>query len=193
MAFTEFYCQTTGSNLNAGSSTADAALFTFTNGNWDATTGIFIAIGADLSAITVGMFASVYIDGASVGVFVGVITEVDDALDTITVSLSAKSGTAPTTSATGRSIKVGGAWKGPNAAEAFPFNFVQNTLTDSSSNPLRVNFKNGDTYSITAAITQANAGPIVYQGYTTTVTAAATTTLTVANHQTQPLLCPSLV
>lgn len=34
MAFTEFYCQTTGSNLNAGSTTDDAAIYTATNGGW---------------------------------------------------------------------------------------------------------------------------------------------------------------
>ena len=169
MAFTEFYSQTTGSNLNAGSTTGDAAVFTFANGNWDSTTGIFIATGADLSAIAVGMFASVYLDAATVGVFVGRITAVNDTTDTITVSLTAKSGTAPATGATGRSIKIGGAWKGPNAAVAFPFGFITNTLTNAAGDYPRVNLKSGTTYSITAAMTHANAGSVTFQGYTTTV------------------------
>lgn len=168
-SYTESFCDTaTGSNLNAGS-TAGAALVSDANGNWDATTGIFICSGAtDLSGVSVGMWASVYIDGAAVGVFVGRILAVVDATDTITVSLVAKSGTAPTTSATARSIKIGGAWKGPNAAEGFPFNFVQATHTNASGNVPRVNIKSGTTYNITAAMTHANAGPIRFEGYTTT-------------------------
>ena len=167
MAFTEFYVQTTGSNLNSGSSNTDAALLTFTNGNWDATTGIFTATGADLSGVTVGMFASVYNDGATLAVYVGRITAVDDTLDTITVSLTAKSGTAPTTNATGRSIKIGGAWKGPNAAEIFPFGFAAATMINSSNDICRVNIKGGTTYNITASLAHSVAGPLVFQGYTT--------------------------
>lgn len=167
-AYTEFYCQTTGSNLNAGSTTADAALVTETGGDWVAGTGVFTKAGANLSAITVGMFASVYIDGATVGVFVGRITAVDDTADTVTVSLTTKSGTAPVDGTANRTIKVGGAWKGPNAAESFPFNFVQNTMLNASGHVPRVNIKSGTTYSITAAMTHANAGPMVWQGYTTT-------------------------
>ena len=113
------------------------------------------------------MFASIYLDGASVAVFIARITAVDDALDTITVSLTAKSGTAPTDGATGRTIKVGGAWKGPNGAEIFPFGFVQSTMMNSSNDVLRVNFKNGVTYSYTASLAHANSGPTVFQGYTT--------------------------
>lgn len=167
-AFTEFYAQTTASNLNAGSDANDAAELTSANGNWDSTTGIFVCNGAtDLSGVAVGEWASVYTDGASVGVFVGRITAVVDATDTITVSLTAKSGTAPSTSATARTIKVGGAWKGPNAAENFPYNFVQNTMTDASGNTYRVNLKGTNT--VTAAVTHTLAGPGRFQGYTNTV------------------------
>lgn len=169
-SFTEFYTDTaTGANINAGSTTG-AALLTAANGNWDSATGIFVCAGAtDLSAVTVGMWASVYIDAATTAVFVSRITAVVDATDTITVSLTIKSGTAPTTSATARSITIGGVWKGPNAAENFPFGFVQSTMVNASSHPVRVNIKSGTTYSITAAMTHANAGPIRWQGYTTTV------------------------
>lgn len=169
-SFTEFYTDTaTGANINAGSTTG-AALLTAANGNWDSSTGVFICAGAtDLSAVTVGMWASVYIDAATTAVFVSRITAVVDATDTITVSLTIKSGTAPTTSATARSITIGGVWKGPNAAESFPFGFVQSTMVNASSHPVRVNIKSGTAYSITAAMTHANTGPIRWQGYTTTV------------------------
>lgn len=168
-AFTEFYCEpTAGSNLNAGS-TEGAAELTSANGNWDSATGVFICLGTpDLSAVAVGEWASVYTDGASVGVFVGRITAVVDATDTITVSLTAKSGTPPSTSATARTIKVGGAWKGPNAAEDFPFDFVQATMSNASGDVPRVNFKSGVNYGITAAVAHSQNGPIRWQGYTTT-------------------------
>src|SRR5512139_2727305 len=121
MAYTEFYCDpVNGSNLNAGSTTDAAAVYTATNGGWDSGTGVFTPAAGDPSAtVSVGMFASVYLDAATVAVFVGRVTAVDST--TVTVSLTVKIGTAPATSANGRTIKVGGAWKGPNAAVNWPF------------------------------------------------------------------------
>lgn len=168
MPYTEFYVQPTGSNVNAGSTTADAAAYTATNGGWDSGTGVFTPASGDPSAsVAVGDFASVYNDGATVAVFVGRVTAVNST--TITVSTTAKSGTAPTTNASGRSIKVGGAWAGPSGAVAFPFNFAAGTMTNASGHIPRVNFKNGTNYAITAAIAHNSNGPAVFQGYTTTV------------------------
>lgn len=166
MAYTEFYCQTTGSNLNAGSTTANAASLTYASGTWVAATGVFTVASGNPSSdgVTVGDFASVYPDGSSVGVFVGRVTARD--ATTITVSLTAKSGTAPTDGTSNRTLKLGGAWKGPNAAEAFPFGFVAAAMTNSSSNPPRVNLKAGTNYAITAAMTHSITGPIYWQGYT---------------------------
>lgn len=165
-SFTEFYCQTSGSNLNAGSTTADAAAFTYASGNWVQSTGVFTVASGNPSSdgVAVGDFASVYADGASVGVFVGRVTARDTT--TITVSTTAKAGTAPTDGTGNRTLKIGGAWKGPNGAEAFPIGFVQSTLTNASSHPPRINFKNNATYDITANMSTTNAGPIFWQGYT---------------------------
>lgn len=173
MSYTNFCCRSGGSNLNAGTRTGDttepgtSASFTYASGNWVAGTGVFTVASGNPSSdgVAVGDFASVYPDGSSVAVFIGRVTARDTT--TITVSLTAKAGTAPTNGTGTRTLKIGGAWKGPNAAEAFPFGFLQNTLTDSSSNPPRVNFKNAATYSITAVMTHANAGPDAFQGYTT--------------------------
>lgn len=165
-AFTEFYVQPTGNNVNAGSTTADAALFTFTSGNWANGTGVFTASGADLSAVTAGMWASVYTNADTRTHFVGRITAVDDGADTITVSTTIKSGTNPGDGTGDRSIKVGGAWAGPATTVGFPFGFVQVTMTNTSADVLRVNFKT-NTYGITAAMTHANAGPMWFQGYAT--------------------------
>lgn len=166
MAFTEFYAQTTGSNLNAGSTTTDAATFTYASGSWVQSTGVFTVASGDpaTDGVAVGDWASVYPDGSSVGVFVGRVIARD--ATTITVSLTAKSGTAPTDGTNNRTLKIGGAWKGPNAAEAFPFGFVQSTMTNASGDIPRVNLKTGTNYSITAAMTHANNGPMRFEGYT---------------------------
>jgi hypothetical protein len=173
MAFTEFCCRNGGSNLNAGTLTGNstepgtAASFTYASGSWVAATGVFTVASGDPAAdgVAVGDFASVYADGSTTTGFVGRVTARD--ATTITVSLTAKAGTAPTNGTNTRTLKVGGAWAGPSAAVAFPFNFVQNTLTNAGGDTPRVNFKNDATYSITAAMTASNAGPTRWEGYTT--------------------------
>lgn len=167
MPFTEFYCDTGGSNLNSGSTTSTTATYEATNGGWDSTTGVFTPLTGDPSAsVSVGNFASVYNDSATVGVFVGRVTAVNTT--TITVDLTVKSGTAPTTSAVLRSIRVGGAWKGPNAAEDFPFGFANGNMAQSGENP-RINFK-AQTYNVTAAVAHSlgTNPPVQFEGYTST-------------------------
>jgi hypothetical protein len=167
-AFTEFYCNdATGSNLNSGSTESGTPVYTATNGGWNSGTGVFTPASGDPSAsVSVGMFASVYNDGATTAVFIGRVTAVD--ATTVTVSTTAKSGTAPTTNATGRSMIVGGCWNGPAATEIFPLSFAASTMTDASANAPRINFKNNDQYDISVAGTNTVAGPIIYQGYATT-------------------------
>lgn len=166
--FTEFYVQTTGSNLNAGSTTADAASLTYASGTWVAATGIFtVASGNPLTdGVLVGDFVSIYPDAATVAVFIARVTARDAA--TITVSLTAKSGTAPVDGAVNTTLKVGGAWAGPNGTVGFPFTLIQATMVNSAGNTLRVNVKGGTTYNITASVTLANVGRMIIQGYTTT-------------------------
>jgi hypothetical protein len=174
VAYTEFTVRSGGSNLYAGTldGSAEAAttpLVTYTNGGWNSGTGVFTPASGDPSAagVAVGNFVSVYADGASApAVFVGRVTAVSST--TITVSTTAKSGTAPTTSATGRTLVVGGAWAGPSGTSGFPLTFVAGTLTDSSGNVPRVNYKNDQTYSLTAAVTSSVVGPVYHQGYTST-------------------------
>lgn len=168
MGFTELYCDASaGSNLNGGAPIGGSYPFTYTGGNWVAATGVFTVASGNpqTDGVTVGDFASVYADGASAPTgFVGRVTARDST--TITVSLTAKSGTAPTDGTGNRTVKVGGAWKGPTGTSAFPFGFITATLQDASANTARVNFKSGTAYSVTAAMTHSNAGPMVFQGYT---------------------------
>ncbi len=167
MAYTEFYCDATnGANINAGDNTANGVV-TSTNGGWSTVTNIFTAAaGTPFSGVSVGDFASVYIDGATVAVYIGRVTNVGGGGATLTISSTAKMGTAPTTSGTARSCTTGGAWKGPNAASSFPFNLLANTLTNAAANPYRVNLKNNATYPVTSGITWSNVGPGVMEGYT---------------------------
>ncbi len=172
MAFTEFYCDaSTGANINAGDKTANGVV-TSTNGGWSTVTNIFTATGGTpFSGVTVGDFAALYADATTPAVYIARVTAVGGGGLTLTLSATAKSGTAPVTAATGISCTTGGAWKGPNAADGFPINFVSGSMTDSAGDRPRVNMKNNATYSITAAISIVNA--VVswarYQGYTSTV------------------------
>lgn len=169
VAFTETYVQTTGSNLNAGSTTSNTAAFTYAGGSWVAATGVFtVASGNPLiDGVAVGDWASIYVTaGATVATFIARITARD--ATTVTVSLTAKSGTAPVDGTGTLTMKVGGAWKGPNGSEVFPFGFIQSTHMNASNNTPRVNFKAGTDYSITATMTSTQQGPITFEGYTTT-------------------------
>lgn len=168
-SFTEFYCNfSTGANTNAGSSTG-AAAYSSVNGNWDGTSVFIPTDGSNPSGtVNVGDWASIYLDAATVSAYVARVTAVTNAVNGgIVLDTSAKAGTAPGSAGTGNSITVGGVWKGPNAAVAFPFNFATSTLTNSSGDKPRMNFKNTATYDITTAMTHSLAGPIRFQGYTT--------------------------
>lgn len=173
MAFTEFCCRSGGSNLNAGTRTGDstepgtAADLTYASGSWVQSTGVFTVASGDpaTDGVAVGDFASVYPDAETVTPFVGRVTARD--ATTITVSLTAKAGTAPVDGTNDTTLKIGGAWAGPNGASGFPFNFATGALVNAAGDDLRVNLKGGTNYDITAAMTHTLIGPVTFQGYTT--------------------------
>lgn len=172
VTFTEFYCNfATGSNVNAGSTTG-AAAYTAANGAWDkdhdTDIGAFTPASGDPSAsVSVGDFVSIYADGAALTTFVGRVLAVDSTH--IHVSQTAMSGVIADDAANGVTCKAGGAWKGPNADEGFPLEFVAGTLTNAAGNYPRINLKNNAEYDITQAIACAVVGPVYIQGYTSTV------------------------
>lgn len=172
--FTEFYCQSGGLNLNAGSTTSNTALYTSTNGNWNAGTLVFTPTDGTnpvSAGVAVGMIASVYIDGASVSVAFGRITVVTNASNGAITVGAVQTGTFPSTSATTRTIKVGGAWLGPNAASGFPFTLTgYGNTRDATGHEVRTNLKNDQTYSMTSSFTfGAGSSGSVIQGYTSSV------------------------
>lgn len=171
MAFTEFCCRSGGSNLNAGTRTGSstvpgtAADLTYASGTWVSSTGVFTPASGDPVAdgVAVGDFASVYADGATVTTLVGRVTA--RTTTTITVSTTAKSGTT-TDGTSDRTLKIGGAFQGPNGSSGFPMNFLTNACTNSAADLPRLNYKNDATYSITAAITPVGT-QTCHQGFTT--------------------------
>lgn len=166
MAFTEFFVQpTNGSNVNSGSTTA-AASVSVANGAWSTVTNIFTGItGTEFAATQVGDWVSIYLDAATVAVFIAQVTVVGALGISITVSTTAKYGTAPTTGATGRSCKVGGPhatlvpWSNSGVAGA------------TAPAPTRINIKQA-SYTYTAnlqlAVVGTTTAPYWFRGYNTT-------------------------
>lgn len=171
MAFTEFYCQSGGSNLNGGSDTGNSAKYTSTNGNWNGTSTFTPADTQAASLIAVGDFASVYLDGATVGVYIARVTTINQSggnITSVVLSTTAAAGSAPSSGATGRTIKVGGAFKGPNGASGFPLSLnALGSAQNASGNRVRVNMKNDATYTISSGISVSVANTII-QGYSST-------------------------
>lgn len=124
MAYDEFYMtgESGSNNLNAGSTSADAggagaASVTSVNGDWGnaAANRFTAASGTPFSAVNVGEWASIYLDAATAVVYIGKVTAVNAGGASIDLSATVKLGTAPTSGATGRSCKIGGAWQNANA------------------------------------------------------------------------------
>ncbi len=177
--FTEFYCQAGGSNTNAGSTTNNTAAYASTNGNWNGTTSVFTPTDGSTpaSTVNVGDFASLYPDGAAVSTIVGRITAVAAGVNGgITISSSVRAGATLSTSATGRSIKVGGAWLGPQGSvnpalqAGFPLtlNFSGRNMQNLSGYMGRLNMKNDQVYTMTTTAITSNMSDMLIQGYTAT-------------------------
>lgn len=171
-AFTEFYCDaSTGVNINAGDNAVTAVTTTngaYTRGAGAGGTDRFVAAsGTPFATAVANTFVSIYADGATVTTFVGRITAVNSSTS-IDIGLTAIAGTRPSDAATGVSATIGGMWKGPNGTSAFPFSFMAGVLMNAASDRPRVNLKNTSSYAVTAAMTHSTAGPITWQGYTTT-------------------------
>jgi len=167
MAFTNFYMQSTGSDLNSGSTLDDAATLTYASGNWVAGTGVFTVASGNpqTDGITVGDWVSVYANGSTVTGFIGKVTARNTT--TITVNLVVKFGTAPTDGTGNRTLKRGGAF----ASMAI---FASNSAFQTGTVPVatKLNIKAGTYASTTTARTIALTGttllPLWFDGYKTT-------------------------
>jgi hypothetical protein len=133
-------------------------------------TGVFTVASGDPVAdgVAVGDFASVYADGSSETGFVGRVTA--RTTTTITVSLTAKIGTAPVNGTSNRTAKIGGAWEGPNGTSRWPLVGIDaGGQQNAAGGVVRINFKSDKTYSTTSNL-NVNGGPTHtwIAGYTTT-------------------------
>lgn len=184
MAYTEFCCRSGGSNMNAGSvdggssEPATSALVTYTGGDWDSATSIYTApVAAVMTEAVVGRFMSIYVDGDTTPTanqyMVARITVVNAGTRQITVSTTARAlrGTIVSTGTGTRSARIGGAWAGPSGTNLHPFwqtsSIDWSLLLGASSNKMRLNLKNDQTYTVSAAMTAlAGSVYIFIQGYT---------------------------
>lgn len=169
---TEFCCRSGGSNLNAGTLQGDStepgtsASASYEYGDWDASTGVFTSNDEDplSDGVAVGDYVSLYEEYDTVTGFVGQVTAVDYYEMTIDIT-DHYAGTIPSSSSGSVFANVGGAWQGPNGAEGFPLDFVEDRMADGSDVMVRVNLKNDQTYSITAEIAMPTDNYRTIQGY----------------------------
>lgn len=172
MSYTEFYCDaSTGDNTNGGSDAGSPSMSdTAGTGSWNSVTKVYTSV-ATTGSVAVGQFLSIYSGAATEAAYTARITAVSGGSGSvwvITVSATAYSGTIPTTGSTFKA-KCGGTWKGPNTVASFPFGYITASLKNASSYVPRVNFKSGTTYTIRSTMNSNKPGPIIFQGYTTTV------------------------
>lgn len=169
--YTDFYCDASVSanntNVNAGSTTGAPVYGPSVNGNWDGTSVFTPTDGSTpASTVSAGMWASVYLDAATVAVYIAQVTNVAaGANGAITLSQAAFAGTKPASGVNGRTIRVGGCWKGPFGSVGFPFGFAAPSATNNSTSMPWVNFKNAASYVITAAMTHNLSSGVVFAGY----------------------------
>lgn len=171
MGFTNFCCRSGGSNLNAGTRTGDttepgtSASFTYTSGNSNGTDTFTVPGGSNpqTDGVAVGDWGSVYLNAATVAVFIGRVTSVTST--TIVFSTTVKSGTFPTSGTGTVTCKIGGAWAGPNGSSGFPLSFMTNTAINGMAQPVRINMKNDVTYSVSTAIGYTSSAGVNTEGY----------------------------
>jgi hypothetical protein len=168
VAFADFYITGSGSNLNAGS-TSGAATYTSSAGNWDGSANFTPTDGSTPSStISPGMWASVYTGSPGAATYIAQITSVGSGIDgAITLSSTAKFGTAPTSNTGGASIRVGGAWASLGII-AIGAALNSGTVTQST----RINIQAGTYANTTSGLNFSLAGsttaPLWWRGYQNT-------------------------
>jgi hypothetical protein len=165
MPLDEFYIQTTGSNMNSGTTTSDTPTIDVPNGNWNSSTHVFIAPGGTpFASATVGDWAHVSLDNATTPARFAKIVSITGGGSTITLSSEDTMGTSPTTGTTGRRVRIGGAWADLGVTSA---------ITGSNSTVgIRVNVRAGTYSNTTNDRTLARSGLtnaiMHWRGYNTT-------------------------
>jgi hypothetical protein len=171
--FTEFYIQNNGDNRNSGSDSNASPKYSSVTGNWVSATSFTPTDGSNpvAAGVATGDYMAVMPDGAASTPYIVRISAVDNLPNgRITVNSNFSSGVVPVSSAT-TTVRVGGAWKGPSGAVLFPWSIntgsAFQSCTDIVGHRVRFNFKNDQTYSVSALFT-ISMQSIVIQGFTST-------------------------
>jgi hypothetical protein len=170
MAWNDFYIQPSASDLNAGSTTDNAALWTYAAGTFVRATGVFTTAGGNpqTDGVTTAMWASVYTTAGATGTtFAGKVLARDATTVTLDVA-TLKIGVATNVSegAGATTCKIGGAWTSLVVVTSL---FVAQTMTMNA----RINIKAGTYANAATARSFAAAGttllPIWWRGYKATI------------------------
>jgi hypothetical protein len=169
--FTEYCCRSGGSNLNPGTRTGSStepgltADLTYP-GSWDETSRVFtVTSGNPLTGgVTTNDIAAISIGNPTWEFLARVAT-----VSATTIGLDSSKSTQ-TTLLTGNNftLRIGGAMAGPSAGSAFPLDQRLSYITNLTSDPVRLNMKNDQTYAMTSSITMLGDGPPNVHGYGTT-------------------------
>jgi hypothetical protein len=157
MPYTEFTIRSGGNNLYAGTldGIAEASttpFLTYTNGGWDGSS-VYTPAGSNpvSDGVQIGHWVSVRVDGSTtLPTLLARVSAVSST--TITLSFTQRNSGTVASGASGRTLVVGGAWAGPGAAVAFPFNASMTAMVNATGDYIRINFKNDQTYTVTAAM-----------------------------------------
>ncbi len=168
MALTNFYLQAGASDLNAGSTTGNSAVYTSTAGDWNNTTKVFTPTDGSTpaSTVSVGDWIAAYLNAATITTYIAQVTAVGAGVNgTITVSSTIFVGASPGTGAGTVSLKAGGAWASPAV--------LATSAVGGGTAPvaMKINVKQA-TYSGLASATYGPTGtvtlPVWISGYHTT-------------------------
>jgi hypothetical protein len=171
----EFFARSGGNNMNGGALNSGAepsttAIYSSTNGNWNTSTFVYTPTDGSTpaSTLTVGDACQVFNDGSTTPVWIGRVTVIAaGANGAITFgSNTGRVGSAPTTSATARSINCGGSWVGPSGTSYLPASLLSGSILSANGGQCRVNLKNDQQYNMTATPATVNMGSVTIQGYT---------------------------
>jgi len=168
--FTDFYCGSGGDNLNGGANPG-AAIYVSTNGNWNLSTFVFTPTDGTnpvSAGVAVGQFAQVNLDTPTINQNFGRVSAVVNAPNGAITMVNQSVGSGITSGATGRTIRVGGAWLTQVMCGLQNFG----NLRDASGNQTRLNMKNDREYTTTTSLNLGSTGagnPYVIQGYGTTI------------------------
>jgi hypothetical protein len=170
VAFSEFYVTGTGvgSNLNSGSTSSATPIYTSTGGAWAANVFTPSDGSTPASTVTVGDWVSIYPTCNTTTPYIAQVTVVGSGVNgTITLSSTAKFGTAPGTLSTTANAIDGGAWADLGMlASGVALN--TGTVTQSTCVNIKAATYANTTTARSFTLAGSTTAPLWWRGYQTT-------------------------